>query len=141
MTNRTKKTKALDLAMTQIDRQFGKGSIMRLGSDSVSIKENVISTGCLSLDVALGVGGIPRGRIIEIFGPEACAMQPWKNRPVPAAPFGATMPCSPTNRATVSSPSLAKSDEPSSAATGASRTPSRCERGIKTIGLLNSFTS
>ena len=71
MTNRTKKTKALDLAMTQIDRQFGKGSIMRLGSDSVRIKENVISTGCLSLDVALGVGGIPRGRIIEIFGPEA----------------------------------------------------------------------
>ena len=66
MTNRTKKTKALDLAMTQIDRQFGKGSIMRLGSDSVRIKENVISTGCLSLDVALGVGGIPRGRIIAV---------------------------------------------------------------------------
>ena len=56
MTNQTKKTKALDLAMTQIDRQFGKGSIMRLGSDSVRVRENVISTGCLSLDVALGVG-------------------------------------------------------------------------------------
>ena len=57
--------------MTQIDRQFGKGSIMRLGSDSVRVRENVISTGCLSLDVALGVCGIPRGRLIEIFGPEA----------------------------------------------------------------------
>ncbi|MEE2765852.1 MAG: recombinase RecA [Candidatus Neomarinimicrobiota bacterium] len=71
MTNQTKKTKALDLAMTQIDRQFGKGSIMRLGSDHIRIQENVISTGCLSLDVALGVGGVPMGRIIEIFGPEA----------------------------------------------------------------------
>ena len=71
MTTDSKKTKALDLAITQIDRQFGKGSIMRMGGDHVSISENVISTGCLSLDVALGVGGIPRGRIIEIFGPES----------------------------------------------------------------------
>ena len=71
MTTDSKKTKALDLAITQIDRQFGKGSIMRMGADHVSISENVISTGCLSLDVALGVGGIPRGRIIEVFGPES----------------------------------------------------------------------
>ena len=71
MTTDSKKTKALDLAITQIDRQFGKGSIMRMGGDHVSISENVISTGCLSLDVALGVGGIPRGRIIEVFGPES----------------------------------------------------------------------
>ena len=71
MTTDSKKTKALDLAITQIDRQFGKGSIMRMGADHVSISENVISTGCLSLDVALGVGGVPRGRIIEIFGPES----------------------------------------------------------------------
>jgi recombination protein RecA len=71
MTTDSKKTKALDLAITQIDRQFGKGSIMRMGGDHVLISENVISTGCLSLDVALGVGGIPRGRIIEVFGPEA----------------------------------------------------------------------
>ena len=71
MTTDSKKTKALDLAITQIDRQFGKGSIMRMGADHVSISENVISTGCLSLDVALGVGGVPRGRIIEVFGPEA----------------------------------------------------------------------
>ena len=66
-----KKTKALELAITQIDRQFGKGSIMRLGEEHTPIMENSISTGCLSLDVALGVGGVPKGRIIEIFGPES----------------------------------------------------------------------
>ena len=67
----SKKEKALDLAITQIDRQFGKGSIMRLGNDRPNIGENIISTGCLSLDVALGVGGVPRGRIVEIYGPES----------------------------------------------------------------------
>ena len=67
----SKKEKALDLAITQIDRQFGKGSIMRLGSYRPNIGDNVISTGCLSLDVALGVGGVPRGRIVEIYGPES----------------------------------------------------------------------
>jgi recombination protein RecA len=67
----TKKAKALELAITQIDRQFGKGSIMRLGDDYIPTMENVISTGCLSLDVALGVGGIPKGRVVEIYGPES----------------------------------------------------------------------
>ena len=71
MATESKKAKALDLAITQIDRQFGKGSIMRMGDDHLSISDNVISTGCLSLDVALGVGGIPKGRIIEVFGPES----------------------------------------------------------------------
>ena len=71
MASTTKKTNALDLAITQIDRQFGKGSIMKLGNDKPSTTESVISTGCLSLDVALGVGGVPRGRIIEIYGPES----------------------------------------------------------------------
>jgi len=71
MSTDSKKAKALDLAITQIDRQFGKGSIMRMGSEHVHISDNVISTGCLSLDVALGVGGIPRGRLIEVFGPES----------------------------------------------------------------------
>ena len=71
MSAETKKAKALELAITQIDRQFGKGSIMRLGEDHTPIMENSISTGCLSLDVALGVGGVPKGRIIEIFGPES----------------------------------------------------------------------
>ena len=67
----SKKTKAIDLAINQIDRQFGKGAIMRMGDDHISMNDNVISTGCLSLDVALGVGGVPKGRIIEIFGPES----------------------------------------------------------------------
>lgn len=67
----SKKNKALDLAITQIDRQFGKGSIMRLGEDHTPTQENSISTGCLSLDVALGVGGVPKGRIIEVYGPES----------------------------------------------------------------------
>ncbi|MFH1213573.1 MAG: recombinase RecA [Candidatus Neomarinimicrobiota bacterium] len=65
------KLKALDLAITQIDRQFGKGSIMRLGDDSIKVTVDVIPTGCLSLDACIGVGGIPRGRITEIFGPES----------------------------------------------------------------------
>ncbi len=66
-----KKSKALELAIAQVDRQFGKGSIMRLGADRPTWVGNVISTGCLSLDAALGVGGVPRGRIIEIYGPES----------------------------------------------------------------------
>ena len=71
MSTETKKNKALELAITQIDRQFGKGSIMRLGQEHVPTMENSISTGCLSLDVALGVGGVPKGRIVEIYGPES----------------------------------------------------------------------
>ena len=71
MSTETKKTKALELAISQIDRQFGKGSIMKLGEDHVPTIENSVSTGCLSLDVALGVGGVPRGRIIEVYGPES----------------------------------------------------------------------
>ncbi len=71
MASNDKKSKALELAISQVDRQFGKGSIMRLGSDRPRIMENVVSTGCLSLDIALGVGGVPRGRIVEIYGPEA----------------------------------------------------------------------
>ena len=66
-----KKSKALELAISQVDRQFGKGSIMKLAGDQPVMSDNSISTGCLSLDVALGVGGIPRGRIIEIYGPES----------------------------------------------------------------------
>ena len=65
------KLKALDLAISQIDRQFGKGSIMRLGETKSAISIPAISTGCLSLDLALGVGGVPRGRVVEIFGPES----------------------------------------------------------------------
>ncbi|HEY7064865.1 MAG TPA: recombinase RecA [Chloroflexota bacterium] len=63
--------KALDLALTQIERSFGKGSIMRLGEASARMAVEVIPTGAIALDLALGVGGIPRGRVTEIFGPES----------------------------------------------------------------------
>jgi recombination protein RecA len=66
------KEKAIELAMGAVERQFGKGSIMRLGKDEPLIRDiQVISTGSISLDIALGVGGVPRGRIVEIYGPEA----------------------------------------------------------------------
>ena len=65
------KDKAIGLAMAQIERQFGKGAIMRLGAEAAAYAVPVISTGAISLDVALGVGGVPRGRVTEIFGPEA----------------------------------------------------------------------
>src|SRR5210317_403912 len=64
------KARALESAMTQVERQFGKGSIMKLGSRPV-MEVPVISTSALSLDKALGIGGLPRGRVVEIFGPEA----------------------------------------------------------------------
>ncbi|MBX5466729.1 MAG: recombinase RecA [Firmicutes bacterium] len=63
--------KALDLALAQIEKQFGKGSIMRLGEGSAGMTVEVIPTGCLPLDLALGVGGLPRGRVVEIFGQES----------------------------------------------------------------------
>ncbi|MFD1882786.1 recombinase RecA [Paracoccus pacificus] len=65
------KQKALDSALAQIERQFGKGSIMKLGSDSPIAEIEATSTGSLGLDIALGIGGLPKGRIIEIFGPES----------------------------------------------------------------------
>ena len=66
------KEKAIELAMGAVERQFGKGSIMRLGKDEPLIRDiQVISTGSISLDIALGVGGVPRGRIVEIYGPES----------------------------------------------------------------------
>lgn len=68
--NESPKQKALDLALKQIEKQFGKGSIMRLG-DAPIVRVEAISTGSLALDAALGVGGVPRGRIIEIYGPES----------------------------------------------------------------------
>ena len=70
-TKEEKKGQAIDLAITQIEKQFGKGSIMRLGDDSARVKIGIIPTGSLSLDAALGIGGIPRGRVSEIYGPEA----------------------------------------------------------------------
>ena len=65
------KQKALDAALSQIERQFGKGSVMRLGDESIYPEIEVISTGSLALDVALGIGGLPKGRVVEIYGPES----------------------------------------------------------------------
>ena len=67
----TNKDKSLDMALAQIEKQFGEGAIMRLGDDAARTRVSVIPTGSLSLDIALGVGGVPRGRIVEIYGPEA----------------------------------------------------------------------
>ena len=65
------KSKALSAALSQIERQFGKGSVMRLGKNDKALDVEVISTGSLGLDIALGVGGLPRGRVVEIYGPES----------------------------------------------------------------------
>jgi recombination protein RecA len=65
------KTKALDAALSQIERAFGKGSIMKLGTQKVQSEIEVVSTGSLGLDIALGIGGLPKGRIVEIYGPES----------------------------------------------------------------------
>ena len=72
VTDNTKaRTKALDLAISQIEKQFGKGAILKLGAQSAEIDATAISTGSIGLDKALGVGGIPRGRIVEVYGPES----------------------------------------------------------------------
>src|ERR1700704_6488644 len=65
------KSKALDAALSQIERSFGKGSIMRLGKSDKNVEVDTVSTGSLGLDIALGIGGLPRGRVVEIYGPES----------------------------------------------------------------------
>ena len=65
------KLKALEHALADLDKQFGKGAVIKMGSEAIAKDIPVIHTGCLTLDAALGVGGIPRGRIVEIFGPES----------------------------------------------------------------------
>ena len=65
------KSKALDAALSQIERNFGKGSIMRLGKNMGTMDVETVSTGSLGLDIALGIGGLPRGRVVEIYGPES----------------------------------------------------------------------
>ena len=68
---REEKLKALDAALSQIERQYGKGAVMKLGDDSARMNVETVPTGSLSLDIALGLGGIPKGRIVEIYGPES----------------------------------------------------------------------
>jgi len=69
--NNVDKSKALDAALGQIERAFGKGSIMKLGKNEQVVEIETVSTGCLGLDIALGIGGLPKGRVIEIYGPES----------------------------------------------------------------------
>ena len=69
--NKDDKLKALDAAITQIEKAYGKGSVMKLGDGSVNMNVETIPTGSLSLDIALGLGGIPKGRVVEIYGPES----------------------------------------------------------------------
>lgn len=71
MEPRADKSKALEAALSQIERAFGKGSVMRLGQRENAVEVDVVSTGSLGLDIALGIGGLPRGRVIEIYGPES----------------------------------------------------------------------
>src|SRR5690348_11833575 len=66
-----KRQAALQGALTQIERQFGKGTVMRMGDPGARVAVDAVPTGALSLDLALGIGGVPRGRIVEIFGPES----------------------------------------------------------------------
>ena len=69
--NNTEKQKALDAALSQIERAFGKGSIMKLNDGANPMEVESVSTGSLGLDIGLGIGGLPRGRVIEIYGPES----------------------------------------------------------------------
>ena len=69
--DKSEKLKALDAALAQIEKQYGKGSVMKLGDKGTSMDVETVPTGALSLDLALGLGGIPKGRIIEIYGPES----------------------------------------------------------------------
>ena len=69
--DREEKLKALDAALTQIEKAYGKGSVMKLGDSSANMNIETVPTGSLSLDIALGLGGVPRGRIIEVYGPES----------------------------------------------------------------------
>ncbi len=71
LNTQTDKEQALKVALTQIEKQFGKGAVMRLGDDHQRVAVSVIPTGSLTLDIALGIGGLPRGRIVEIYGPES----------------------------------------------------------------------
>ena len=69
--NKEDKLKALDAALTQIEKAYGKGSVMKLGDSGANMNIETIPTGSLSLDIALGLGGVPKGRIIEVYGPES----------------------------------------------------------------------
>src|SRR4051794_11869197 len=115
------KTKALSAALSQIERQFGKGSVMKLGKNDRSMDVETISSGSLGLDIALGVGGLPRGRVVEIYGSESSGKTRLALHPAPegrkkagfcafidpehgSAPFSARKLGSNTNELLISQP-------------------------------------
>ena len=71
MANNEEKKKALDAAIAKLEKDFGKGTVMRLGESGAHVAVETVPTGCLSLDLALGLGGVPKGRVIEVYGPES----------------------------------------------------------------------
>ena len=83
------KSKALAAALAQIEKQFGKGSIMRMGDSDIGEDIQSVSTGSLGLDIALGIGGLPRGRVIEIYGPESSGKTTFTrvSEPITSSPF------------------------------------------------------
>src|SRR5260370_1671959 len=83
--SRSERDAAIELAVSSIEKQFGKGSIMRLGEDQKPPEVQVVPTGSLALDIALGMGGLPRGRVVEIYGPES-ARKTTLTLPPPAPP-------------------------------------------------------
>ena len=96
--------KALAAALGQIEKQFGKGSVMRLGDATASYDIETVSTGSLGLDIALGVGGLPRGRVVEIFGPEASGPKISTTRPRgrPPTPSAMSRPREPVDTVSMS---------------------------------------
>ena len=71
LANNEEKKKALDAAIAKLEKDFGKGAVMRLGESGAHVAVETVPTGCLSLDLALGLGGVPKGRVIEVYGPES----------------------------------------------------------------------
>ena len=71
VTNSEEKKKALDAAIAKLEKDFGKGAVMKLGESGAHVSVETVPTGCLSLDLALGLGGVPKGRVIEVYGPES----------------------------------------------------------------------
>ena len=102
------KSKALEAALSQIERAHGKGSIMKLGDGSAPVDIDAVSTGSIGLDIALGIGGVPRGRIVEIYGPESWVRRRWRSISSPrpkrrAEPARLSMPSTRSTRSMLTS--------------------------------------
>ena len=107
--NREEKLKALEAAIVKLEKDYGKGAVMKLG-DGASMNVETVPTGSLSLDIALGLGGIPKGRVIEIYGPESSSGSDDHSFHKQAAPAFCTFPCSDDISVQTSSPPAFPSD-------------------------------